>query len=385
MSEPTPYIILTVTNDLSYDQRMQRICRSLVSFGYRVTLVGRRTPQSIPLTEEPFQQVRLEVPYHKGKAFYLAYNRKLYKWLQQEVSSQPNLRIAICAIDLDTIVPCYYISRKYGLPRLYDAHELFTELTEVKRRAGVAAVWKLIERIYVKRYLFGYTVNQFIKEELHNRYKVNYEVVRNMPLHYTYHSQQVDLKNITLPENYFLYQGAVNEGRAFDSLIPAMKNVRIPLVIVGHGNYYREVEELIKTHQLEHKVIMTGYLPPSQLRNITPKAFAGITLFDNTGLNQYYSLANRFFDYVQAGIPQLCNQYPEYVALNNQYEVAHLIPTTQPNAIAEALNKLIDDDVLYARLKQATALAAAEWCWEKESEQLQKIWNKILPITSSPI
>ena len=29
-------------------------------------------------------------------------------------------------------------------------------------------------------------------------------------------------------------------------------------------------------------------------------------LLENTGLSYYYSLANKFFDYVQAGVPQLC-------------------------------------------------------------------------------
>ncbi|MEK0440993.1 MAG: hypothetical protein RLZZ504_1909, partial [Bacteroidota bacterium] len=43
-------IIFTVTNDLAFDQRMQRICGSMAAAGYAVTLVGRlrNTSQALP-------------------------------------------------------------------------------------------------------------------------------------------------------------------------------------------------------------------------------------------------------------------------------------------------------------------------------------------------
>jgi glycosyltransferase involved in cell wall biosynthesis len=380
MKEPNPHIICTVTNDLSYDQRMQRICRSLAEFGYKVTLVGREMPDSIPLTEEPFRQIRLPLHYQRGKAFYILFNLKLYKWLKNEVSNLTGTKVAICAIDLDTIIPCYYVSKQFGLPRVYDAHELFTELTEVKRRPLVAFIWQQIERRFVIKYNFGYTVNQFIKQELFRRYKVEYEVVRNMPHRLNTVNHVTENLPVTLPTAFLLYQGAVNEGRAFDELIPAMQKVNLPLIIVGKGNYFEKVSAMISKHGLEKKVIMTGYLTPSQLRIVTSKAFAGITLFNKSGLNQYYSLANRFFDYVQAGIPQLCNDYPEYAVLNKQYEVALMLDDLSPNSIEQSLNKLIQDAVLYKKLHQNATKAAQNWCWENESEKLLTFWKTLLPI-----
>ena len=57
-------------------------------------------------------------------------------------------------------------------------------------------------------------------------------------------------------------------------------------------------------------------------------------LFENNGLNQYYSLANRFFDYIMAGVPQVCVDYPEYKVLNDEFEIASLIINTNPKTIA---------------------------------------------------
>ena len=63
-------IIFTVTNDLTYDQRMHRICGTLAAAGHRVTLVGRALPGSVPLEEKVFYQKRLRCFFRKGFAFY---------------------------------------------------------------------------------------------------------------------------------------------------------------------------------------------------------------------------------------------------------------------------------------------------------------------------
>ena len=47
-------------------------------------------------------------------------------------------------------------------------------------------------------------------------------------------------------------------------------------------------------------------LQPEELRLITAEAYIGINLVENNGLSNYLSLANKFFDYIHAGIPQLC-------------------------------------------------------------------------------
>lgn len=53
------HIILTVSNDLVYDRRMQRIAGALQSGGYQVTLLGRCYDDSPALISQDFKQVRL--------------------------------------------------------------------------------------------------------------------------------------------------------------------------------------------------------------------------------------------------------------------------------------------------------------------------------------
>ena len=169
-------IIFTVTTDLSYDQRMIRICTSLAHAGYNVTLTGRKLRSSIPLSTQPFTQKRISCFFEKGKLFYAEYNVRLFLYLLFKKMD------CICAIDLDTILPCYYISRLKKIKRVYDAHELFCEMKEVVSRPSIYKMWKRIERYTVPHFPLGYTVNKLIADEFKKMYGVNYEVIRNMAL-----------------------------------------------------------------------------------------------------------------------------------------------------------------------------------------------------------
>src|SRR5688572_28851854 len=101
---------------------MNRICTSLAENGYAVTLVGYTRKASPPLKQEKYRQKRINCLFKKGKLFYAEYNTRLFFYLLfQKVD-------AICAIDLDTILPCLRISTWKNIPRIYDAHELFTAL-----------------------------------------------------------------------------------------------------------------------------------------------------------------------------------------------------------------------------------------------------------------
>jgi len=365
-------IYFTVTNNLSYDQRMQRICSSMAKAGYKVVLVGRTMPGSIPLTSQPFTQKRLPVWFQKGKTFYIEYNLRLFFFLFFKKMD------AICAIDLDTILPCLFISKIKGIKRVYDAHELFTELKEVMSRPKIHRFWMWVEKTCVPKFTNGYTVNLFITQELQRRYGVIYDVVRNLPVSASVNetaNQQLQDKYHLPTSNFFLYQGAVNEGRSFETLIPAMQYVNATLVIAGDGNFMGEVKRLIKEYQVEEKIICLGAVPPNELRLITPLAYYGLTLFESTGLNQYYSLANRFFDYIQGGIPQLCVAYPEYEAINSQYNIAALISDLSPESLGTRMNHLLGDDVLYNELKSNCHKAARELCWENEQEKLWAFYN----------
>jgi glycosyltransferase involved in cell wall biosynthesis len=358
-------IIFTVTNDLNFDQRMIRICRSMAAVGYAVTLIGRQSGKSQPLVGQPFAQQRIHCFFEKGFFFYAEYNLRLFFVLLFKKAD------LICAIDLDTILPCLFVSTLKGIKRVYDAHELFCEMKEIATRPVHYQIWKMIEKISVPFFNHGYTVCRPIADEFQKLYGKKYQVIRNLP----YFNLPGPVN--TSAQRFLIYQGAVNEGRSFETLIPAMKSVDSQLYIYGNGNYYHQTEALIKKFQLELKVILKGKSFPDELRVATPQAYAGITLFENNGQSNYLSLANRFFDYIMAGIPQVCVDYPAYREINDQFEVALLIPDVRTESIRKALNLLLSDSVLYERLKKNCELARNELNWQKEEKKLINFYQDI--------
>jgi glycosyltransferase involved in cell wall biosynthesis len=356
-------LLFTVTNDLNYDQRMIRICRSLAPH-YKVTLVGRKLKGSLPLQSQPFLQKRLGCFFSKGKMFYLEYNLRLFFFLLFKKTD------LVCAIDLDTILPVYYVSKIKKLKRVYDAHELFCEMKEVVSRPRIYKAWKRIERSTVPKFNLGYTVNRAIADEFKKMFGVNYAVIQNCPV----------LEPLSIPkkkEKIILYQGAVNEGRSFETLIPAFRQIDASLIIAGSGNFLKQSQELVRSCQLEDKIFFTGQLLPRELTEFTLRARRGITLFENTGLSNYYSLANRFFDYIHAGLPQLCVDYPCYREINEKFDVAILITDLSPQNIADNINRLLNDGELYARLQQNCLKARNELNWQQEEIKLLSFYRSV--------
>ncbi len=362
---PAKRIVCTITSDPAYDQRMIRICTALQKGGYEVTLVGRLRAQSKELPPQPFKQVRLDMRRRdSGKLFYFVYWVKLF-WFLLFVPAD-----ALCAIDLDTIVPVLWVSKLRRLKRVYDAHELFTEMEEVVSRPATRRMWLWIERHSVPQFHYGYTVSRTYAREFRERYGVKYAIVRNATV----------LRPL-LPEpeerGYILYQGAVNKGRCFEQLIPAMQHVNGHLLIVGEGNFMAEAQALVKELQLDSKVQFTGYIPPTELPRYTRGALVGITLFEARSKSNLYSLANRFFDYMHAGVPQLAGAYPEYTAINEEFEVALLIPEITPAAIAAGLNRLIEDKAYWNRLHEAALRARNVYNWDAEEARLLDVWHQV--------
>lgn len=358
------HIVLTVTSDPNYDQRMIRICTSLHNAGYQVTLLGRERPSSKELIERPFRQVRIRQRIDKGKLFYFIYNLKIFLYLLFCRAD------CFCAIDLDTILPVFYASRLRRKKRIYDAHELFCEIEEVVRNPALQKIWYAIERHTVPRFPHGYTVNKSYVDEYHRMYGVCYAIVRNATV----------LRPLSIPEKkqkIILYQGAVNHGRCFEQLIPAMRQVDAVLVICGEGNFYEEAKALARQHGLEDRIVFKGYVAPEALPAITLNAYIGITLFVASSLSNELSLANRFFDYLHAGVPQLGVWYPEYVNINDAFEVGLLLREVTEQSIAEGLNKLLSDEAYYSSLQAACLKAREVYCWQEEERRLLEVYTQV--------
>ncbi|TAH25566.1 MAG: glycosyltransferase [Cytophagales bacterium] len=354
-------IIFTVTNDLVYDQRMQRICGTLAE-KYDVTLIGRVLKNN-QLTNQLYNQKRFDCYFSKGKLFYAEINLRIFFFL---LFSKVDI---IGAIDLDTIVPAFLVSKLRNKTLVYDAHEYYTQVIELIDRPLEQSIWLKIEEFILPKVKHAYTVSESLQKLYTDKYNIPFELIRNIaPL-----KPKIEK---TSQEKYLIYIGAVNAGRGISELLYAMKEISLPLHICGEGDLLDEMKQLSIQLNVQNKVVFHGNVLPEPLRKLTANAFAGFLLLENKGLSYYYSLANKFFDYIHGEIPQITINFPEYQLINNQIEVALLIDL-QPNHIVAAVNKLINDPELYRTLKDNCKIAKHEYSWQTESQRLISYYEQI--------
>jgi glycosyltransferase involved in cell wall biosynthesis len=352
-------IIFTVTTDLNFDQRMIRICTSLQNAGFDVLLVGRKLKNSQSLDNQSFKQSRLNCFFQKGKLFYAEYNLRLFFYLLFQKTD------VICAIDLDTILPCFFISKIKNKKIVYDAHEYFTEVPEVVNRPLTKKIWGKIADFC--------TVGEGLAKLFSTRYHVDFQVIRNISL-----ARENDFLEEKKGQKILLYQGALNEGRAIEHYIEAMQYIDDAVLhLAGDGDLRDFLHQKVVDCEVSEKVVFLGKLKPDELREATSRAFLGLNLLENKGLSYYYSLANKTFDYIHAEIPALHPYFPEYQAIMKDFEIGILVKNLDPKDIAEQINLLLGDEKKYLFYKENCRKAKPIFSWQNEEKRLIDFYKKL--------
>lgn len=357
------HIVLTVTNDLSFDQRMQRICQSLSDVGFQVTLVGRIGKKCLPLSPKDYSQKRLSMFFHKGKFFYLEYHIRLFFFLLFY-----RFDIA-CSIDADTILPVLFAAGLKNKRKIFDAHELYSEVPELSRRKTEKKIWAFIEQKGIPKFNKCYTVSHSVAEHYKKETGKNFEVIRNLP----FLEEEIPRPSLE-KKKIILYQGALNVGRGLEALIEAAQDLPVEVWLAGEGDLSGELRSLVQRLNLEEKILFLGKVPPQELKKITPKAWLGYNLLEPRGLSYQYSLANKFFDYIHALVPGLSPDFPEYQKINVKHEVG-ILSNLSKEEIIKNVDFLIKNNEYYSRLVENCIQARREFNWQQEEKKLINIYQ----------
>jgi len=259
-----------VTNDLNQDQRMHRICNTLLDQGYKVTLVGRKKNVSDPLYEQSFEQHRLSLFFESGVLFYLEYQIRLLVFLLTTSSAK-----LMVSVDLDTAFPVRVAS-------------------------------------WIKRC----------------------KSMKDLP--------------------------------SFD------------LRIAGEGDRSLTLRLQAEKSSASDRIIFHGWMNAKEMHDWASNAWLGINLLDENSGNYYHSLANRTFDYIQAGLPALHMDFPEYREVVEQYNVGVLLGDLNATAIRKMINLLHNDHDKYTLLRQFCDTYKSELTWDNESEKFTRFINKMV-------
>lgn len=350
-------IIVSVTNDLTTDQRVDKICAFLLEHNFDVLLIGRKLPGSLPI-QRNYKTKRLSLFFNKGFLFYAEFNIRLFLTL---LFSKKDL---LLSNDIDTLVANFLISKIQYKKLVYDSHELFTEIPELIHRPFVRKCWLNIEKWILPKLKNTYTVSNSIAQYYNKKYDTNFKVIRNLPLQ----KKVTPSKFPFVLENkkILLYQGATNIGRGLELMIDSMAYLKNHVfIIIGTGDIFTELQQKTKQLDLNGSVKFLGKLEPKELQKLTPLADLGISLEENLGLSYRYSLPNKIFDYIQAEVPVLVSNLPEMKKVVVEYAIGEIVIDRNPQAVARQIQKFIEKDFTKGIQK-----AKHELIWEHEKKKL---------------
>lgn len=375
----TPKAIVSVINDLVTDRRVHKTCVLLTEQGYDVTLIGRVLENSLPLDKRVYKTHRMKLWFEKGVAFYTEFTIRLFFFLLKNKAS------LLVANDLDTLLPNYYFSKRRKIALVYDSHEIFCEVPELQKTPLKKKIWESIEKSIVPKLKYCITVNQNIANWFNQKYKTDFKVVRNIPDKVSINTIKTRIElNLPTDKKIILLQGAgINIKRGAEEAVEAMQYVENAiLLIIGGGDVIEDLKFKIQNFKLEEKVKMLPKMKPEELYQYTCNADIGLSLDKATNLNYQFSLPNKLFDYVHAGVPVLASPLTEIKSFIEKYKVGICIENHDAKHIADKMNYMLTSTD-YVMWKANTQLAAQENNWENEKKVWVDLIDKIKSSTSS--
>ncbi len=363
-------VIVSVTNDLSTDQRVKKVCHSLQNLGYDILLVGRQLPDSIELCR-PYSCIRMKLIFNKGVLFYAEYNLRLFLLLLFS-------RVSILhSNDLDTLLANYLAAKIRNKPIVYDSHEYFTGVPEIQDKPFVKSVWTSIEKWIFPKLNHIITVNYSIAKLYKELYGKKLRVIRNMPMIENV-ERLYSKKELGLPsdKSIIITQGAgINRDRGIEEAVEAMQYLpHVLLLIIGNGDSIPYLKESVKKLGLQKSVIFKQRMPYAKMMQYTHQAKLGLSLDKNTNINYRFSLPNKLFDYIHAGVPVLATRVTEVENIVTKYNIGLFVENHKPKHIASKIEKALTDQNLRASWTTNLPIAAKELHWEHEQKHLEEVY-----------
>ena len=369
-------VVISVTNDLATDQRVQKVAQTLLNMGFEVLLVGRLLKGS--LTVPHYKHHRMKLFFTKGVAFYAAYHFRLFLFLLFKKAD------VLVANDLDTLLPNYLISKIKGLPLVYDSHEYYTEVPELQGNPTKKKIWLGLEQFIFPKLKKVFTVNASIAQIYEEKYKVKLNVLRNVPRksHLQLDSKATLRKQLNLPpdKKIIIMQGSgINVSRGGEEAVEAMQFVEnILLYIIGAGDAISLLKQMVIDLKLQDTVIFIAKLPYRELLNYTACADAGLTLDKDNNLNYRYSLPNKLFDYFACGLPVIASKLVEIEKIHHQFPFGILLTEVTAQSVAAAIRSVDVNAPVYqdwlVNIKKASELL----CWENEEKIIEEVYRDLV-------
>ena len=277
------------------------------------------------------------------------------------------------ANDLNTLPQA--ISAARGAKIVYDSHEVQTDRTGYGKGQGG-----------LERHLLRFVDRTMVENDTRADYHASLYGERPAVLHnYPFYHEEVPQPRsvhqeigIKEDEPILLYQGGIQEGRGLERLIEAMPFVRRgTLLFVGDGKIKPRLQELAAHSPERKRIHFIDKVPLDQLPSYTAAATVGFQVLQNVCFNHYSASSNKLFEYMAALVPVVAADLPEIRRVVETEGVGLLVDVESPEAIAVAVNQIVEEDGLRQAMKERTKQARRKYNWDKEKHHLLDVYREI--------
>lgn len=328
-----------------------------------------------------------------AKRTFLRYPRKLFgtndgfiakvvktlEWSGRILASLRGRKITcVNAHSLAVLPLCYLASRMTGARLIYDTHELETETTGYK---GVRQkLGRMIEKRLITRCDDVFVVSDTIADWYANRYGIaRPQVIRNIPQFSAGTSAprvQSDLRGkmgVNPDDLLFVYQGGFIAGRGIERLLRvfAQMPANMHLMCMGSGPLR---DQIAAAAAAQPNIHLLPPVAPHEVLGYTKVADVGICLTDNSCLSHYYSLPNKVFEYLHAGLPIIVNPLLEQQRIIEQQQCGWVAPENDEDL--SAMLRGITRETLWAR-QAGVKQAATAFDWGNEAAKLVQRYRSL--------
>ncbi len=375
------HVVMLVRNPYTHDSRVEKEARTLLGDGYRVTVVADAAA-GLPSREHrngtAVIRVRRRATAVPGLR-YLAHELRLISVL---LRLQPDV---LHAHDSNALVPVALAARRAGVPFVYDAHDLWLGRPRRDRSPLYFALsqvtYRLIERAFVPRAAAVITVSRPIADHLARRYGLDrVELVHNYPDHLPVAARDLrdrsDGSEIAADRRLVLYLGALMGGRGLEELVDAAPDFDgADLVLLGSGPLEPELARRIGVAGTGERVHLLAPVPPDQVVDYAASADVGVSPIVPSCLNYRYSLPNKLFQYMAAGVPVVASDFPQVREVVRDSGCGLVVGTSRPADIAAAVNRILSDPGRALAMGQRGRAAVEErYNWSNAADVLLSVY-----------
>ncbi len=367
---------MVVFSDLRFDYRVFREASALHQAGHRISIITS-VFSSDPLPEwSPFSLHT--IPFQRSTSLRLSYPRFWYRAHRLLRRLRADIYYAH---DLDALWPAARAARRFDTPLIYDSHELWLEQSALVQRPAIRAFWSQLEKRLIGQVTHTIAVSPSIARTLEQRYNLEtVTVVRNLPLYRKPEPSDLIRQHLGLsPQRPIaLYQGGflLDNGLA-DQIEAATDLDGAALVLIGDGPCETALKDQVARAGLEDTVYFIPRVPFGELHAYTCSADLGLCLIKGAGQSFYYSMPNKLFEYMMAGLPVLASDFPEMRSVIQESGAGEVVDPADIAAIGQKMRTLLGDRPKRLEYRRAALAAAPHYCWERESTNLVELFANL--------